>query len=114
MAKAKKQIKPGLTTKSSTADVTTVQDYLKRFGYLEDSEVSGFGAPEPPLGDGDDPAAVAGRVSGAKKGKLDAPTKAAIEKFQKFANLPQTGVLDESTARKMNICLLYTSPSPRD
>ena len=112
MAKAKKQIKPGLTTKSSAADVTTVQDYLKRFGYLEDSEVSAFGAPEPPLGDGDDAAAVAGRVSGAKKGKLDAPTKAAIEKFQKFANLPQTGVVDEATAKKMNMprCANLDSP----
>jgi hypothetical protein len=103
MAKAKKQIKPGLTAKSSTADVTAVQDYLKRFGYLEDAEVSGFGAPEPPLGDGDDAAAVAGRVSGAKKGKLDAATQEAIQKFQKFANLPQTGVVDEETARKMNM-----------
>lgn len=112
MAKAKKQIKPGLTPKSSAADVTVVQDYLKRFGYLEDSEVSDFGAPEPPLGDGDDLAAVAGRVSGAKKGKLDAPTKAAIQKFQKFANLPQTGVVDEATARKMNMprCANLDSP----
>ena len=112
MAKASKQIKPGLTTKSSAADVNAVQDYLKRFGYLEDSEVSGFGAPEPPLGDGDDPSAVAGRVSGAKKGKLDAPTKAAIQKFQKFASLPQTGVVDESTARKMNMprCANLDSP----
>lgn len=113
MARAKKQITPGLTTKSSVADVTVVQDYLKRFGYLEDSEVSDFGAPEPPLGDGDDLAAVAGRVSGARKGKLDAPTKAAIQKFQKFANLPQTGVVDESTARKMNMprCANLDSPA---
>lgn len=112
MARAKKQIKPGLTPKSSAADVTVVQDYLKRFGYLEDSEASDFGAPEPPLGDGDDLAAVSGRVSGAKKGKLDAPTKAAIQKFQKFANLPQTGVVDEATARKMNMprCANLDSP----
>ena len=35
MAKAKKQISAGLTTKSSAAEVNAVQDYLKRFGYLD-------------------------------------------------------------------------------
>ena len=43
------------------ADVTAVQDYLNRFGYLEDDEVAAFGAPVPPLGEGDDMAAIAGR-----------------------------------------------------
>lgn len=102
MARAKKKIKAGLTTTSSAADVTTVQDYLQRFGYLADSDASGFGEPEFPLGDGDDPARIAGRVTGASKGKLDAPTKEAIERFQAFANLPRTGVVDEATADKMN------------
>jgi hypothetical protein len=112
MARATKQIKAGLTTRSSTADITAVQDYLERFGYLADGEVHAFGAPEFPLGDGDDPAAVAGRVSGASKGKLDASTKAAIERFQNFAGLPRTGVVDEETARKMNMprCANLDSP----
>ena len=102
MSRSKKQISAGLTTKSAAAEVTAVQDYLKRFGYLGEAPGGDFGAPAFPLGDGDDPASIAGRPSGAKKGKLDAPTRAAIEQFQSFANLPRTGVVDEATAAKMN------------
>lgn len=102
MSRSKKQISAGLTTKSAAAEVTAVQDYLKRFGYLGEAPGGDFGAPAFPLGDGDDPVSIAGRPSGAKKGKLDAPTKAAIEQFQSFANLPRTGVVDEATAARMN------------
>ena len=102
MSRATKQIKAGLTTKSPAAEVTAVQDYLKRFGYLDAPDPGAFGAPDFPLGEGDDPAEIAGRPAGAKKGKLDAPTKAAIERFQAFAHLPRTGVVDEATAAKMN------------
>lgn len=97
-----KKISAGLTAKSKAADITAVQDYLKRFGYLDEAPGGDFGAPAFPLGDGDDSASIAGRPSGAKKGKLDAATKAAIKEFQSFANLPQTGVVDEATAAKMN------------
>ena len=113
MAQAKKKIKAGLTTKSSTGDVTAVQDYLKRFGYLDAPDAADFGAPQLPLGDGDDEATVAGRVTGAKNGKFDAPTKAAIERFQEFANLPKTGVVDEATAAKMNMPRCANLDSPR-
>ena len=87
MSRATKQISAGLTTKSPAAEVTAVQDYLRRFGYLDAPDPGAFGAPDFPLGEGDDPAAIAGRPAGAKKGKLDSPTKAAIERFQAFANL---------------------------
>ncbi|HEX6683091.1 MAG TPA: matrixin family metalloprotease, partial [Candidatus Limnocylindrales bacterium] len=103
MARAKREIKAGLTTKSSAADVNAVQDYLKRFGYLGEAGEGDFGAPPFPLGEGDQPGDVLGRVTGAKKGKLDAATKAAIERFQAFAHLPRTGVVDEATAAKMNM-----------
>ena len=103
MSKPKKKVSAGLTAKSTAAEVTVVQDYLKRFGYLEDSTSSEFGAPSFPLGEGDEPAAVAGRPSGAKKGKLDPPTKEAIERFQEFAHLPVTGEVDKATADKMNM-----------
>ena len=74
MSRSTKQISAGLTTKSPVAEVTAVQDYLRRFGYLDAPE-SDFGAPSFPLGDGDDPAGIAGRPSGARKGKLDAPPR---------------------------------------
>jgi len=102
MSRPKKNISAGLTAKSTAADVTAVQDYLKRFGYLGDGTESEFGAPSFPLGDGDEPAAVAGRPSGAKKGKLDDPTGEAIKRFQEFAHLPVTGEVDQATADKMN------------
>ena len=102
MSRPKKKISAGLTTKSAAAEVTAVQEYLKRFGYLDEPPGGDFGAPDFPLGEGDDPASIAGRPRGAKKGKLDAATKAAIEQFQAFANLPRTGVVDEATAEKMN------------
>ena len=102
MARSKKKISAGLTTKSPVADVTAVQDYLKRFGYLGEAVGGEFGAPSFPLADGDEPAQIAGRPTGARKGKLDGPTRAAVERFQAFANLPRTGVVDEATAAKMN------------
>jgi hypothetical protein len=102
MPTPKKKVKPGLTSKSAAADVTTVQDYLERFGYLGTLDADSIGAPTFPLGEGDDQAGVAGRPSGAKKGKLDAATKEAIASFQRFANLPVTGTLDDATADKMN------------
>jgi hypothetical protein len=102
MSRPKKKISAHLTAKSAAADVTAVQDYLRRFGYLEDGAADEFGAPLFPLGDGDEAAVVAGRPSGAKKGKLDAPTKEAVALFQAFANLPPTGEVDQATAEKMN------------
>ena len=41
MSRSKKQISAGLTTKSAAAEVTAVQDYLKRFGYLGEAPGGG-------------------------------------------------------------------------
>ena len=102
MSTAKKKIKDGITAKSPAGDITTVQAYLERFGYLGDVAEDALGVPTFPLGDGDEQAGVAGRPSGAKKGKLDTPTKEAIKSFQDFANLPVTGELNQATVEKMN------------
>ena len=102
MSRPKKKISSGLTAKSATADVTAVQAYLQRFGYLGDGAANEFGASSFPLGDGDEQAVIEGRAAGAKKGKLDASTKEAVKRFQAFANLPVTGEVNEATADKMN------------
>ena len=102
MSAPPRAIKAGVTAKSSAGDITAVQDYLQRFGYLGHGAANAFGGPSFPLGDGDELAAVAGRPAGAKKGKLDGPTKEAIKSFQAFANLPVTGELDQTTVNKMN------------
>ena len=112
MSTPKKKVKDGLTTKSPAGDITVVQDYLKRFGYLGDIAPDAIGAPTFPLGDGDDHAALSGRPSGAKKGKLDASTKEAIKSFQAFAHLPVTGVLDQATVAKMNQARCANPDSP--
>ncbi len=103
MATRRTKIKAGLNTKSPAADINAVQDYLKRYGYLENGiPPDAYGGAEYPLGDGDDLAALSGVVKGAAKGKLDSSTKEAVEHFQEFAGLPRTGVIDEATAEKMN------------
>lgn len=99
------EIPAGLKKGASGDDVTHVQDYLRRFGYLGDEAESEerFGAASFPLGEGDDLATLERRPSGAKKGKFDDPTAEAIRRFQEFAGLPETGEVDERTARKLNM-----------
>jgi peptidoglycan hydrolase-like protein with peptidoglycan-binding domain len=94
------KITAGQKKKSTGAAVTRVQEYLDRFGYLgtADTEHDVFGAPSFPLGDGDDLATVVGRPSAAKKGTFDDATADAVSRFQEFASLPVTGVVDEATA----------------
>lgn len=99
------RIKAGLKKKATGAGVKQVQEYLERFGYLgaSDAEVEVFGAPAFPLGEGDDPAGVAGRPAKVKQGEFDDATAEAIRRFQEFAGVPVTGEVDERTAAKMNM-----------
>src|SRR5687767_8598839 len=54
-----------------------VQDYLRRFGYLEDDE------------------------SRVEVGTLDHPTEEALRRFQRFYQLPETGEFDDETRTAM-------------
>jgi Matrixin/Family of unknown function (DUF6623)/Putative peptidoglycan binding domain len=97
-------IRAGLTEDSTGEDVSNVQAYLERFGYLgtSDPEREVFGAPPFPMAEGDEPATVEARPTPAETGTFDEATAEALRRFQEFAGLPVTGVVDEATAEKMN------------
>lgn len=102
MSRSPHTITAGIGAESTAAPVAAVQAYLQRFGYLDGAAaVQDFGAPDFPLGEGDDLASVRGLPT-ATKGRFDDPTAQAVRAFQAFASLPQTGVVDAATARKMN------------
>ena len=105
MADQKKKKTSGDLTKGATgADVTHVQEYLERFGYLGASRRSceTFGAAPFPMAEGDDLASPRRAASRCEKGAFDDSTAEAVRRFQEFAGLPVTGVVDEATAAKMN------------
>lgn len=97
-------ISAGAETGSTGKDVTKVQDYLERFGYLGDVPDSQerFGAAPYPLPEGEEFAELIGQPDGIDRGTFDDSTANAIRAFQQFAGLPVTGVVDEPTAEKMN------------
>ncbi|MGW4928609.1 DUF6623 family protein [Agromyces sp. NPDC004153] len=97
-------IPSGLETGDKGKNVTTVQEYLKTFGYLGDvtDVVERFGAAPFPLVEGDDFATLAGQPGEATPGTFDDSTSQAVRRFQQFAGLPITGIVDELTAAKMN------------
>lgn len=103
MAK-RKEIQAGVNRKSSGGDIKGVQAYLERFGYLgtKDPESDVFGAPSFPMVEGDEPETVDDRPTPAKMGDFDDATAEAIRHFQRFAGLPETGVVNQATAEKMN------------
>ena len=76
----------GLEQGSSGKDVKSLQNYLRRFGYL-----------------GHEPTAEDGRVAEldlrptAEEGEFDDATEEALRRFQEMARLPVTGELDEAT-----------------
>jgi peptidoglycan hydrolase-like protein with peptidoglycan-binding domain len=61
-----------------------------------------FGAAPFPLAEGDDFATLVGRPTRARRGTFDDSTTEAVRRFQEFAGLPVTGVVDAATAAKMN------------
>lgn len=98
------EIHADLGKDSTGADVTHVQEYLRRFGYLGavTDTLEAFGAAPFPLAEGDDFATLVGRPTRARRGTFDDSTAEAVRRFQEFAGLPVTGVVDAATADKMN------------
>jgi peptidoglycan hydrolase-like protein with peptidoglycan-binding domain len=95
-SKAAKKTKPvftlhaGLTlgANGGNGDVTKMQEYLKKFGYLEaDQPATAAFAKQRDIG-----------VERATEGTFDDATERALKKFQAFYGLPVTGQLDENTA----------------
>lgn len=97
------QIK-AVTKKASGKEVTRVQDYLERYGYLgtQDPDHELFGAAAFPMPEGDTLAELEGRPTPGRSGQFDDGTADAVRRFQEFAGLPVTGEVDEATAEKMN------------
>lgn len=98
------EITANLATDARGAAVSRVQDYLERFGYLGPvaDAAEEFGAAPYPLGEGEDLPTRAARVSDVTGGTFDEATAEAVRRFQEFAGLAVTGVVDEPTAAKMN------------
>jgi peptidoglycan hydrolase-like protein with peptidoglycan-binding domain len=98
------EIVAGLSAGSTGDEVIHVQEYLEHYGYLGAAFASmeEFGAVAYPHGEDDDLAQLEDRPERPAPGQFDEPTSAALRRFQSFAGLPVTGVLDEATAAKMN------------
>ena len=98
------EIPAGLKKNSKDEAVTQLQEYLERFGYLGavTDRLEEFGAAPFPLAEGDDFATLTGIPTRAKRGTFDNSTVEAVRRFQEFAGLPVTGVVDAATAAKVN------------
>lgn len=91
----------GMKVGSKAQAVRPVQSYLEKFGYLESAdhpfEVDDVhfrsGAPDHLL---QEPLA-------SLSGVFDEPAVEALRRFQRFASLEPTGVLDDATREKMNL-----------
>ncbi|HUV12504.1 MAG TPA: matrixin family metalloprotease [Acidobacteriota bacterium] len=90
----------GMKEGSKSKAVVPVQAYLEEFGYLEREEQP-FEHDEVFLRRTSDDHVLDGPLS-ATSGVLDDPTAEALRRFQKFAGLEVTGVVDEATRNKMN------------
>jgi peptidoglycan hydrolase-like protein with peptidoglycan-binding domain len=83
--------KAGATLGKKGEDVKRLQNYLKRFGYLDDKVKD----------DGYAPLRAASRAPKATTGTFDESTFVALRRFQQFSGLPVTGELDDATLAKM-------------
>jgi predicted Zn-dependent protease len=82
----------GLKKDDSNSEVGTLQNYLKRFGYIIPDQVEQFGA-------------VIDRrkaIAAPEKDVFDQNTEEALKRFQAFNKLPVTGVLDKQTLNLMS------------
>ena len=97
-------VRANVGQESAEAEVTAVQDYLRRFGYLGDVAAAqeAFGALPYPVPEGESLSELTGRSVEVSGGTFDDATERAVALFQEFAGLPATGAVDEQTAEKMN------------
>jgi peptidoglycan hydrolase-like protein with peptidoglycan-binding domain len=89
----KVRAKVGLAAGATGNDVTEVQRYLKRFGYLTERAVGAI--------DLDSPLIIDARPVAAD-GEFDSETETALRQFQVMAGLEPTGTLTAETAKKMS------------
>jgi hypothetical protein len=90
----------GLKKGSKGAAVRPVQDYLQEFGYLE-SDQAPFVLDSVFMRRTSSDHLLAAPTK-AKSGEVDDATVEALKRFQAFAGLPVTGVVDAATRDKMN------------
>jgi hypothetical protein len=90
MAKDYVPTEAGLQKGASGDNVRRLQEYLKRFGYLDSDVQETF--------------SLRSRLTvlpEAEEGKFDDATEVALRRFQEFTKLPVTGELDEATLHRM-------------
>lgn len=87
------KLKAGLKLGASGTDVKKLQEYLKKFGYLEVDH---------PNADNFSTARDI-RLEKCTAGKFDEPTQTAVKKFQSFYGVKDTGDLDEDTLHLMEM-----------
>lgn len=86
-AKPAFSLREGLAVGSTGTDVSKMQEYLKKFGYLEaDQPATAAFAKQRDIG-----------IERAATGTFDDATERALKKFQAYYGLPVTGQLDDDT-----------------
>jgi peptidoglycan hydrolase-like protein with peptidoglycan-binding domain len=90
----------GLKAGSKAKAVTSIQEYLQEFGYLEKAEQP-FEHDEVFMRSGEADHIVDGPLV-AKSGVLDDSTVEGLKRFQEFVGLEATGQMDEATRALMN------------
>ena len=84
--------KIGLKPDDEDEDVGLLQNYLKKYGYIQLEKEAPFG----------EQLASGGAKEQPRTNVFDTSTEEALKLFQRFYRLPVTGVLDEATVELMN------------